>query len=377
MVTVTSTLTLNGVACTSQAAVQPCTLTVRPAFTAGAIATTGESVCPETTTLTEIGNFTDASGGEGIISYQWYCTHLNSTQEAEGDATSATYTPASAYTNVPGTYTFTRRAKDATCNTILTPSTGSWVLTVYPRVIAGDIGNNSESLCEGATPATISAGTLPSGGNGEGFEYQWRVSTDNGQSYTTNAILPEGASYTATYTPAVSYTQNVPANGTARYMFKRYVTICTFSINLNGDGIVRKDSSAVEMQRCRLCQFLFHGGSPLGVIDRAVSVYQSDRLVIHLPMFVVLVARICFQADNLSIAGKSQRAAMKADCHQCVAVCFLQLFNHAGCRRAIRTPLTREVLEQNDTLCRLGLLVYQALSLGDMVAGGKHQADAT
>jgi hypothetical protein len=96
-------------------------LTVRPVFTAGAIATTGETICSSGDPGV-IGSSTAASGGDNSITYEW---RANGTPIASTN--SATYDPPSGLT---ATTTYTRWAKDNTCNTTFTQSTGSWVVTV-------------------------------------------------------------------------------------------------------------------------------------------------------------------------------------------------------------------------------------------------------
>ncbi|MDR3133057.1 MAG: hypothetical protein LBU42_03415, partial [Prevotellaceae bacterium] len=99
------------------------TITVRTNFTPNSIATTGQTICSGGA-VTTIGNATAASGGDGAISYQWYRNG-----SAITGATATTYAP-TAYASTVGAQTFTRHAKDGTCNTTLTASTGQWVLTV-------------------------------------------------------------------------------------------------------------------------------------------------------------------------------------------------------------------------------------------------------
>jgi parallel beta-helix repeat protein len=90
-------------------------------FTAGAIAITGEAIVylgdPGV-----IGSLTPASGGDGNITYEW---RSNGVAIANSDA--ATYNPPSGLTV---TTTYTRWAKDATCNTTFTQSSGEWIVTI-------------------------------------------------------------------------------------------------------------------------------------------------------------------------------------------------------------------------------------------------------
>ncbi len=97
------------------------TISQPAAFTTGAINTTGETICSGGDPAV-IGSATDASGGDGAITYKW---QANGSDIA--GATGATYDPPSGLLT---TTTYTRFAHDGTCNTSFTQSTGSWVVTV-------------------------------------------------------------------------------------------------------------------------------------------------------------------------------------------------------------------------------------------------------
>ncbi len=155
------------------------TVTVRPQFNAGAIATTGQNLCyGNTTGLLEIGEDTQASGGDANYTYSW-----RHNGQLIGGATSATYKPADADATTEGEHTFTRRVHDGTCN--LTPeiSDGVWVLTVYPQFNPGTINGSQEdsrSVCYGGEVLTIN-GSSASGGapvsEGSPYAYKWQVKT--------------------------------------------------------------------------------------------------------------------------------------------------------------------------------------------------------
>ncbi|MBU3699213.1 MAG: hypothetical protein FGM33_04275, partial [Candidatus Kapabacteria bacterium] len=86
----TTISTQNSVACESVPTASVI-VTVRPQFTAGAIATTGQTIC-YAGTASEIGSQTASSGGDGTITYSWRSSADNY-EAAIGGATSATYTP--------------------------------------------------------------------------------------------------------------------------------------------------------------------------------------------------------------------------------------------------------------------------------------------
>ena len=122
------------------------TVTVNQDFTAGAIATTGQTVCYGGT-KNPIGSTTNASGGDGHITYTWYKRTDPSTDEVlVTGATGATYTPE---VTEPGTYYYTRYAIDGTCVTTAAQSTGQWKLVILPVVEATITGN--DKICNGVT----------------------------------------------------------------------------------------------------------------------------------------------------------------------------------------------------------------------------------
>ncbi|NTW33310.1 MAG: immunoglobulin domain-containing protein, partial [Bacteroidetes bacterium] len=106
----------------------PATVTVLPIFTAGSILTTGQTICYNCNPA-QIGSSVDASGGNGSISYQWQSS-TTSSSTGFGDisgATSASYDPPAGLT--VNTW-YRRQAKDGTCNTSFTVSSGEWLVTV-------------------------------------------------------------------------------------------------------------------------------------------------------------------------------------------------------------------------------------------------------
>ena len=117
------------------------TVTVYDTFTSGTIQTTGETICNGGDPVT-IGSDTDASGGDDSITYKWKANGVDI-----ASTNSATYNPPSGLTT---TTTYTRYAKDATCNTTFELSSGSYVVTV--TAAPASAGNNgSILLCAGIT----------------------------------------------------------------------------------------------------------------------------------------------------------------------------------------------------------------------------------
>jgi hypothetical protein len=168
-------------------------LTVICGFDAGAIDPAGQTIVKGGTPAT-IHSAQNANGGDGVISYQWYKDGVDI-----GGATAASYTPPPADASAIGAHTYTRRAKDNTCNTELTQSEGSWVLTVVCDFNAGAIATAVQTIIIGSTPVTINS-AQDATGNGT-ISYQWYK----------NDILINGAT-AAYYTPPQADANTVGAN---------------------------------------------------------------------------------------------------------------------------------------------------------------------
>ncbi|MDR1681679.1 MAG: hypothetical protein LBS12_07860 [Prevotellaceae bacterium] len=173
---------------------------VNTAFAAGAIASTGETIC-EGGTPVAIGSTTDATGGDGNYVYEW---RLNNAAIASSN--SAAWTPAAQSATI-GSHTYTRWVKDGTCNTSFTQSAGSWILTVIadPTVTV----SAAEMFCSGTAPAAMTA--TPSGGTGT-ISYQWYsgASADAVTNLiggaTASTYAPGALTETTYYTVVVSFT---------------------------------------------------------------------------------------------------------------------------------------------------------------------------
>ena len=185
---------------------------VYSAFSSGAIITTGETICnggdPATNTSSSV-----ASGGDGSITYQW---KKGSSVLASSPAT---FDPS--ISNGAGVYT--REAKDGTCNTSFTASTGSWTVTARSAFSSGTISSSGETICNGGSFSEISSSSAASGGDGS-ISYTWHK--DGG-----SAI---GGATSITYTPtsAGTYTRKA-ADGT-----------CNTSPTLSSGSYVATERSA-------------------------------------------------------------------------------------------------------------------------------------
>ena len=106
--TTTYTISVSNVTCTAQNFTSK--VNVYDEFNPGDIVIESKTICQTETSDLTIGAGTVASGGDNNYTYQWYVG-----TEAISGANSATYTIPVTYTDVPGTYVFTRKAKDGTC----------------------------------------------------------------------------------------------------------------------------------------------------------------------------------------------------------------------------------------------------------------------
>jgi uncharacterized protein (TIGR02145 family) len=118
-----------------------------PPLNTGSIATIGQTVTVGGTPIT-INSVQNASGGYGEISYQWH-----KDGNAISGATAASYMPPISDASAVGVYTYTRHAKDNSCNTFAS-STGSWILTVTPCHAPG-----STATFNDFTPCSYSHGS--------------------------------------------------------------------------------------------------------------------------------------------------------------------------------------------------------------------------
>jgi hypothetical protein len=166
-------------------------VTVRPVFTTGAIVSTGETICYNGDPSV-IGSTTAASGGDNTITYKW---QANGVDIASSNL--ATYDPP---TGLIATTTYTRFAKDNTCNTTFTVSTGSWIVTVTPNFTTGTIASTGQTICYNGDPSVIGSTTAASGGDNT-ITYKWQANgVDIASSNLATYDPPAGLIATTTYT---------------------------------------------------------------------------------------------------------------------------------------------------------------------------------
>ncbi|MBW1657834.1 T9SS sorting signal type C domain-containing protein [Flavobacterium quisquiliarum] len=190
-------------------------VTVRSQFTAGAIQTTGETICSGQNP-SQIGSTTAASGGDGVITYQWLADGVNIT-----GANSATYTPPAGLTT---TTTYTRSAHDGTCNTGSTLSTGSWTVTVRPLQTApSKTITHVNCLAQGK----VILGNLPSSG-------AYQINQTGDASATINIASSTGTTYEVTGLAVGTYYFTVQTGTTCASAQTEVIVLDQSSTTWNG-----------------------------------------------------------------------------------------------------------------------------------------------
>ncbi|HEX8429557.1 gliding motility-associated C-terminal domain-containing protein [Hymenobacter sp.] len=173
-------------------------ITVLPTLVAGTVAA-NQTVCAGATP-SPLTSTAAATGGTGMVTYQWESSADNVTWTPIAGATAADYAPGP----LTATTYFRRQANSGGCGPAYSPSI---TLTVLPALVAGSIAAD-QALCAGATPAPLTSNAAATGGTGT-FAYQWESSPDN-----TNWSAVAGAT-SDTFTPGVL---------TATTYFRRRVT---------------------------------------------------------------------------------------------------------------------------------------------------------
>lgn len=190
--TVTATATVGSCTATDT---KSKTINIYPTFSAGAISSTGETIC-KNGTPSAIGSTTAATGGDGSITYKWQVSTNGGSYTDIASSNSATFTP-SAYMSTGGTYTFKRLAKDGACHTDWAASSNLYTLTVKaPAVTLNDISSSASTVCKGSD-VTLTASTSSSTGT---VTYKWSANNSTANPLTVNPTVQTTYTVTATAT---------------------------------------------------------------------------------------------------------------------------------------------------------------------------------
>ena len=111
-------------------------------------------------------NVTSPTGGTGTYTYQWQSAAALAGPFANiGAATNPTYSPGA----LAATTYYRRQETSGACGTV---SSNTITIAVDPVSTAGVIGA-AQTICNGATPTTLTITTAPTGGSGN-YTYQWQ-----------------------------------------------------------------------------------------------------------------------------------------------------------------------------------------------------------
>jgi len=209
-------------------------ITFYPAFSSGAIQTTGQTICYNGDP-SSIGNSIAANGGDGTITYQWQSS-LTAGFESPSTINSNTvsYDPPSGLTV---TTWYRRQAKDGTCNTDWNSSSGIWKVTVDPLLSATtSVVDNIQ--CTGGSNGSV---TVSASGGTTAYTYTW--STSPVQTGTTATGLSAGT-YWVTVTDANSCTATSSATVTQpSALLASASTVDNVSCNGGSNGSVTVSAS--------------------------------------------------------------------------------------------------------------------------------------
>jgi hypothetical protein len=223
----TATYTVTPTSGSCQGANFTVTLTIRPQINAGAISTTGETICAGGDAGI-IASVTAASGPNAQIIYSWRSSVDNFTGAIDG-ASAVNYDPPV----LNSTTTYRRYASDSECSTNMIQSAGEWVVTVGSNSQVTTISGPSV-VCTGTTADLSIANTT--GAN------QWQSSVDN--QIFVNIANATGANYSAQNVTATTYFRVVITGGCAAgttEVFTVSVNQPTINIQVNNTSITNGD----------------------------------------------------------------------------------------------------------------------------------------
>jgi len=173
------------------------TVNVDAQFTSGSIKTDGETICNGQTPTKTIGSATDASGGDGTITYSWeISTDGGNNYTPISGANGSSYLPTQSITT---TTLYRRLANDGTCNTTPTLSGGTWTVNVSPStLITGDLSTTPYNICSSPVGTAPTLSVVASGSGT--LTYQW-YSNSTG---TVDLIHDTKISTSSTFSPDIS-----------------------------------------------------------------------------------------------------------------------------------------------------------------------------
>ncbi|NVO18931.1 MAG: hypothetical protein HXX13_04490, partial [Bacteroidetes bacterium] len=162
-------------------------VTIYGPLTSGVVSS-NQTICNTEIPVTLIS--TTPGGGSGTFNYQWQLSvdgGATWTNVASGGNT-LTYSPPA----LSATTLFRLQQTDTYCTPDQVVYTNSVTITVH-SVLTPGIASANQTICNGETPASITA-AAPTGGSGT-FTYQWQKSTDGGIIWTNVALAGNSLTY--------------------------------------------------------------------------------------------------------------------------------------------------------------------------------------
>ncbi|BAV05896.1 gliding motility-associated C-terminal domain-containing protein [Filimonas lacunae] len=215
-------------------------------FTVVATVANNTITAPATSTFCATGDasiITGATptGGGGIYVYQWQSSVNNSTFTNISGATSASYDPPAA----TATTYYRRLVATSTC-------TSASISNVVTVTIQPAIGNNTIAPTNGITnycgnvTGNSNTGSLPTGGDGTNYIYEWQYSLDGGTTYNTamGAANSQNYTYNDVLTPGTYVIRRVVSSGACATPSASNTITYTVQASLDNNKITAPTPSA-------------------------------------------------------------------------------------------------------------------------------------
>ena len=217
-------------------------------------------------------------GNSDTYVYKWMREDEDGTITEEAiDTTEMNYKP---QVTEPGTYIYTRWAKDNACEKNYLQSNGKWTLVLLEPFDAGKIKNGKDTICleQGVTPTaqTIDNEKAASGGQANDITYRWTIAPLNG----IYSVIEGSESATNT-----AYTPDISTLKPGSYTIMRQAR----------DG---EDGCAGKWQTSAGCDTI----TLLGIFDAgAIKAIDNEK--------------VCIDADQTTLSVDNDRAASGGDTH--------------------------------------------------------------
>lgn len=145
-------------------------ITVHPVIGTNTITPTNQTICSTNSSGNLTGSTPTGGGGSGTYAFQWESSTTSAIAgfSAISGATDQSYSPGL----LSQTTWFRRVVISPPCANNISPA----VLITVTNPIVGNSASGSQTICSNTAPSGL-VGSIPTGGNGTSFTYQWQVST--------------------------------------------------------------------------------------------------------------------------------------------------------------------------------------------------------